>query len=149
MQGTWVLFLIQEDPTCCRATKQTPVPWPWSPCPRAHTLQQEKPWVRSLCTTTTWRPSSAQLEKACMQQQRPRAAPNKQINKTGGQRKFQTLTEAEYRAFPWFPPWCLCSCVTRLFMSVQWTCDLLLTIEYGKGDKIYVIMCLWLWYLKL
>ena len=50
MQGTWVLSLVQEDPTCCRATKPVSCNyWAWvlrllkPACPKAHDLQQEKP----------------------------------------------------------------------------------------------------------
>ena len=50
MQGTWVQFLVQENPTCCQATK------PMCHTPEACALQQEEP---------------QQLEKAGARQQRP------------------------------------------------------------------------------
>ena len=88
MQGTWVQSLIQEDPTCHRATK----PQLLNLCSRAHKLQQRSPratttkalalyslcsatreatTMRSPYTTTKSRPCSPQLEKVCAQQQRP------------------------------------------------------------------------------
>ena len=80
MQGTRVRSLVWEDSTCCRATK--PVHrnyWacalePGSPdygaqVPRARAPQQEKPLQGEAC--------GPQLEKHHTQQQRPRAAKNK------------------------------------------------------------------------
>ena len=40
MQGTQVQSLVQEDPTCCRATKAACVPQLLSPCSRAHNPKQ-------------------------------------------------------------------------------------------------------------
>ena len=60
MQETWVHSLISEDTTCHKATKSLCHNyWAyvlyWSPCPRAHTLQQEKP--------PQWGDQAPQLEK--------------------------------------------------------------------------------------
>ena len=92
-QGTWVQSLVQEDPTCCRATKahlpqllsqcswacELPTTEPMSP--RACALKQEKPpqWEARILQ---WRlaPGSPQLEKARAQQKRPNTAKRK--NKT-------------------------------------------------------------------
>ena len=65
------------------ATTTEPVLWspqathteaytPYSPC----STTREAPAMRSLCTPMKTSPCSLQLEKACMQQQRPRAARN-------------------------------------------------------------------------
>ena len=101
MQGTQVRALVQEDPTCCGATKPMRHNyWAWalkpvshnywvcvpqllSPCattteahmPRARALQQrEATAMRSPCTTTKSNPLSLQLEKGYAQQRRPNAA---------------------------------------------------------------------------
>ena len=75
--GTQVQFLVQEDPTCRGTTKPTSHDY-WSPHPRAHALQQEKPpqweaWTPQLESS----PHLPQLEKACAQQPRPGAAKKK------------------------------------------------------------------------
>ena len=62
MQGTWVWSLFQ-DPTCPGASKPVCHNY-WVPFPRAHAPQQEEQWE-------AW---ALQLEKACVQQQRPRTA---------------------------------------------------------------------------
>ena len=101
MQGTRVRSLVQEDPTCHRATK--PVHhnyWAcaleptnhnyWSPraattearTPRARAPQREAIATRSLHTTTKSSSHSPQLEKAHAQQQRPNAAKKKKRKKT-------------------------------------------------------------------
>ena len=90
MQGTWVWFLIQEEPSCCRAN--TPIchnywaklysPWaatteacvPQSLCSAA----KEATTMGSLCTAMKSSPHSMQLEKACTQQ-RPSIAESKYI----------------------------------------------------------------------
>ena len=105
MQGTWVQSLVQEDPTCCRATK--PVLHNYWGCalepashnyrarmPRAHALQQEKP--ESTCTTTKSSPRSPQLEKARALQQRPNAAKNK-INKFKKRNNYDFVKKFTYR----------------------------------------------------
>ena len=96
MQGTQVQALVQEDPICRGATK--PVHHNYWACtleptshnywarataieahvPRACAPQQEKPpqW-EAPHTASKSRPRSPQLEKACVQQQRPNAAKNK------------------------------------------------------------------------
>ena len=96
MQGTWVWALVQEDPTCHRATG--PVshncwacalgpqaaaaeptchdcrgPRAWSPC----SAMGEATAMRGLRTAAKGSPRSPQLEKARAQQQRPNAAKNK------------------------------------------------------------------------
>ena len=62
MQGTWVWSLFQ-DSTCPGASKPVCHNY-WVHFPRAHAPQQEEPWE-------AW---ALQLEKACVQQQRPRTA---------------------------------------------------------------------------
>ena len=89
MQGTRVWSLVQEDPTCCGATK--PVHHNYWVCALEHASHNY--WslcAQSLCSTTreatamrsphTARkssPHSPQLEKARMQQWRPNTAKNK------------------------------------------------------------------------
>ena len=89
MQGTWVRALVQEDPTCCGATRPVyhnywactlePVShnyWSlcaYSPC----STTRESTAMRSPRTETRSSPRSLQLEKARAQQQRPNAAKNK------------------------------------------------------------------------
>ena len=73
MQGTWAQSPVQEDPTCHRTAKPLCHDY-W-----AHALEPvlrhgEKPELES-------KSHSLQLEKVCVQQQRPHAAKNKQINK--------------------------------------------------------------------
>ena len=88
MQGTWVRALVQEDPTCCRATK--PVRhnyWPcaleplshnyWARMPGTRAPQREATAMRSPCTAAKSCPHSPQLEKAHTQQRRPNAAKKK------------------------------------------------------------------------
>ena len=75
MQGTRVRALVREDPTCRGATK----PMCHNYC--AHALQLLKA-VRLepvLCSKRS--PCSLQLQKARMQQRRPKAAKNLKINK--------------------------------------------------------------------
>ena len=87
MQATWVRSLVQEDPTCRGATK--PVRHNYWACALeptshnywAHVPQLLKPTClepvlcnkRSHHTATKSRPCSPQLEKARMQQRRPKA----------------------------------------------------------------------------
>ena len=82
MQGTWVQSLVQEDPTWHRATK--PVRhnyWAHMPqvlkpaCSRACAPQQEKllQWEAHALQLDN-SPYLPQLQKACVQQQRPSAA---------------------------------------------------------------------------
>ena len=72
VQGTRVRSLVQEDPTCSRASKtvsQTTEPM----CPKAHTLKQEKPrqWeAQPLQLESSPPPHSPQLKKALVQQRR-------------------------------------------------------------------------------
>ena len=121
MEGTWVQSLVQEDPTCRRATKPMCLNY-WAcvlepvshnywacasqlqkpACPRAHTPQLLSPCTtntevcapRALCSTTreaiamrnshtTMKssPCSPQLEKAHVQQWRPKAAKKKKERK--------------------------------------------------------------------
>ena len=85
MQGTWVQALVREDPTCHGATKPVrhnywscvlePVshnywsPRAYSPC----SATREATAMRSPCTTTMKSsPRSLQVEKARMQQRRPK-----------------------------------------------------------------------------
>ena len=86
MQGTWVRVLVQEDPTCCRATKPMchnywacalePTShsyWaraPQLPSPRAATTEARVPRARAL-----QREKPPQWE-ACAPQRRPNAAKN-------------------------------------------------------------------------
>ena len=70
--ATWVPSLIREDPTCGRTTKPAPIPELLKPA-RPRACAQEKSPQREACTL--------QLEKKATQQQRPRTARNKQINK--------------------------------------------------------------------
>ena len=42
VQGTWVLSLVQEDPTCCRAIKLVPHSY-WAPAPRVRSPQEKLP----------------------------------------------------------------------------------------------------------
>ena len=78
MQGTQVWFLIQEDPTCCRATKPVHHNY-WAHMPRAHVPQEEKPLHWEAWATQAERsPCSSQLEEAHTQQRRPS---QKQIHK--------------------------------------------------------------------
>ena len=92
MQGTRVQALVQEDPTCCGATKPVCHNY-WARVPqllslrattteacvsRACALQQEKPlqW-EARAQQQRVAPCSPQLEKALVQQRRPNAAKNK------------------------------------------------------------------------
>ena len=96
LQGTQVQSLVQEDPTCRRATK--PVRhncWActvepachnyWARVPRACAPQQEKPLQREARTP--------QLEKACVQQQRPNAAKNFKKNNKNFLKKVEPALE--------------------------------------------------------
>ena len=65
-----VWSLSRKDPTCHGATKPMHHSY-WARGPTARALQQEKP--------PQWEACTLQLEKACMQQRRPRQA--KKINK--------------------------------------------------------------------
>ena len=89
VQGTWVWSLVQEDPTCCRATK--PVYhnyWAsglesescnlWSPCTWSLcSITRKATAMRSPCTTTNSSPGLPQLEKAHVQPWRPSTAKSK------------------------------------------------------------------------
>ena len=89
MQGTWVQFLVQENPTCHRAAK--PMCHNYWACtlePTSHSCWAHVPQLlkpvhlepmlhnqRShLHTTMKSSPCLLQLEKACTEQQRPNAA---------------------------------------------------------------------------
>ena len=74
MQGTRVWSLVQEDPTCLRATKPVRHNY-WARAPRACALQQKKPlqWEAPSMKSCTRSP----LEKAHAQQRRPSAAKNR------------------------------------------------------------------------
>ena len=82
MQGTRVRALVQEDPTCCRATK--PVRHNYWACalePVSHSfwacvLQLLKPEQLEPMLHNQRSPRSLQLEKARVQQRRPNAAKN-------------------------------------------------------------------------
>ena len=79
MHGTQVRSLVQEDPTCCRATKpvhhkllslrsrarepQLLKPACLEPMLCSKRSQREATTMRSLCTTTKSSPHSPQLEK--------------------------------------------------------------------------------------
>ena len=85
MQGTWVQSLVQEDPTCCGATK--PVRHNYRACtlePTSHNYRARAPQLLKptrlepvLCkkksprTATESSPCSQQLETARAQQRRP------------------------------------------------------------------------------
>ena len=90
MQVTWVRALVQEDPTCCRATKPVHHNY-WALEPTSHnywslgtqspcSTTREATAMRSPCTVTKSSPSSPQLEKARAQQRRPNTAKNKLIS---------------------------------------------------------------------
>ena len=68
MQGTWVWPLVWEDPTCHGATKPMCCDY------LAHGLEPVLHNERSQLESSSF---SLQLEKACLQQWRPRAAKNK------------------------------------------------------------------------
>ena len=80
VQGTWVQFLVQEDPTCVRQLS----PWATTTEPARHracALQEEKPsqweaWTLKLESS----PPLPQLEKAQEQRQRPTTAKTKQTH---------------------------------------------------------------------
>ena len=89
MQGSWVRSLVREDPTCHTATKPMRHNyWAcalesvshnyWARLPRAHAPQQEKPpqW-EARAPQQRVAPARHNLEKACVQQQRPDAIKNK------------------------------------------------------------------------
>ena len=77
MQGTLVWPLVAEDPTYCRATKPVSHNY-WPHMPRACAWQQEKPPQWKAHAPQLERSfHSQQLEKACVQQQRPSKAKNK------------------------------------------------------------------------
>ena len=62
------------EPACSRACEpklMTPCVTATEPC--VPMLYNKKPTMRSLCTATKSTPHSLQLQKACVQQQRPRA----------------------------------------------------------------------------
>ena len=68
MQGTWVQSLVQEDSTCCRATKPVCCNY-WNPWAQSLCSTREAMAMRSPHTTTKSSPSSPQLEKkACAKQ---------------------------------------------------------------------------------
>ena len=74
MQETWVWSWAWEDPMCCGATKPLCHNY-WAHVIRAHALQQEKPPQWEASTPQPERsPCSLQLQKACVQQQRPSEA---------------------------------------------------------------------------
>ena len=73
IQGTWVQFLVQEDPTCCTATKPAHHTC-WSLHTRGCAPQQEKP--------PQWEAQAPQLGEACVQRQRPSAAKCEQTFKS-------------------------------------------------------------------
>ena len=95
MQGTWGRALLWEDPTCRGAAKPSPqllslrsrAREPQLPSPRATTTearapgarapQREATSMRSPHAATRSSPRSLQLEKACAQQRRPKAAKNR------------------------------------------------------------------------
>ena len=79
MQGTWVWYLVLEDPTSLGATKPL-CHGCWAHAPRASALQQEKPPQWEICAWQLETSShSLQLEKSLMQQRRP-SATRKYIN---------------------------------------------------------------------
>ena len=100
MQEPWVWSLVQEDPTCLRATKPTSHnSWScaletgnhnyWAHVlqllkpvsPRVGASQQEKPWKwEGPCTATREEPQGAVTTEKPMWQQRPSMAKNKWIN---------------------------------------------------------------------
>ena len=84
MQGTWVWSLVQEDSTCCGATK--PLYHNYWTCTLLPVLCNEKPpqWEAHAPQLES-SPHSLQLEKPCVQQQRPRVAKCKINKKTDEQ----------------------------------------------------------------
>ena len=66
VQNTLVFPLVLKDPTRHRATKPM--------CPTSEPVLHDK---KSLCTVTRDSPCSPQLEKACVQQQKPSTTKNK------------------------------------------------------------------------
>ena len=78
-QGTWILSLVWGDSTCLRATKPLHHNyWSWHP-PNLCCLTRGAPTMRSPWTSMKSSPYFLKLEKARMQQRRPRAAKNKII----------------------------------------------------------------------
>ena len=77
MQGTRVWALVQEDPTCCRATRAR-VPQLLKPECLEPVLRNKRSHrhEKSLRTTMKSSPGSRQLEKSRTQQRRPNAAKN-------------------------------------------------------------------------
>jgi len=68
MQGAGVLSLLQEDSTCCGATKPVHCNY-WSPHALESTLWNEK--------LSQWETQALQLKKAHLQKRRPSEAKNK------------------------------------------------------------------------
>ena len=100
MQGTWVQALVWEDPTCRRATKPVCLNyWACTLDPKRHNKPAHpratteptclEPGLRNKGNHSNEKPAhhneeypcSLQLEKACVQQQRPNAAKNKLIKR--------------------------------------------------------------------
>ena len=86
MQGTRVQSLIQEDSTCCRATKPLyhhhwarALPLLSFMCLQPGLHKREATAIRSLCTAMKSSPCSPWLKKAHMQQWRPSTAKNKEL----------------------------------------------------------------------
>ena len=85
MQGTRDWSLVQEDPTCCRATKPTCHNY-WAHVLQLLNLTPPEPMLRNKRKHRKWEacapqwkssPCSPQLEKAHVQQQRPNATKKK------------------------------------------------------------------------
>ena len=110
-QGTWIRSLVQEDPTCCRATKARS-PQLLSQCSRACELPSTEPMSPRVCAlqqeklpqwearTLQWRgaPGSPPSEKARAQQEAQHSQKKKQ-NKTIS--SFQPLSSVQLLAASW------------------------------------------------
>ena len=105
MQGTRVWSLVREDPTCRRATK--PVCHNYWACALepashnywAHGQQLLKPTRLEPMLRNKRSPCSLQLEKACAQQRRPKAAKKKYIKKKSHNE--MPFTSSAGRNFRW------------------------------------------------
>ena len=75
VQGTWVRSLVWEDPTCHRLTKPK-CPNYCNSHPELCSEIREATTNEKPCTRTEQDPYSQQLEKAWVQEQRPRATKN-------------------------------------------------------------------------
>ena len=97
MQGTWVRALVQEDTTCCGATK--PVRhnyWACAPQPMSHNYWARMPQLLSLHAATT----EAHTPRACApQQEKPlqweARAPQRRVANAAKNKTKQNKTQSE------------------------------------------------------